>query len=87
MKVLVWLMRGIVFVALFGLAIKNSGPVDLRMYLGGTWQVPLSVVILVSFVVGTAGGLTVAVARLVRQSRELRRLRRQDEPTEKAVRS
>jgi lipopolysaccharide assembly protein A len=85
MKVLVWLLRGIVFVALFGLAVKNSGPVDLRMYLGATWQVPLSVVILASFVAGTAVGLTVAIARSVRQGRELRRLRGREESTGKSV--
>lgn len=75
MKVLVWLVRGIVFVALFGLAVKNSGPVDLRFYLDGAWQAPLSVVILVAFAAGTAVGLTAAVFMLVRQGRELRQLR------------
>jgi putative membrane protein len=75
MKVLVWLVRGIVFVALFGLAVKNSGPVDLRFYLDGAWQAPLSVVILVAFAAGAAVGLTAAIVVLVRQGRELRQLR------------
>jgi putative membrane protein len=75
MKVLVWLVRGIVFVALFGLAVKNSGPVDLRFYLNGAWQAPLSVVILVAFAAGAAVGLTAAVVVLLRQGRELRQLR------------
>lgn len=75
MKVLVWLVRGIVFVAVFGLAVKNSGPVDLRFYLDSAWQAPLSVVILVAFAAGVAVGLTAAVVMIVRQGRELRRLR------------
>jgi len=75
MKVLVWLVRGIVFVALFGLAVKNSGPVDLRFYLDGAWQAPLSVVILAAFAAGAAVGLTAAIVVLVRQGRELRQLR------------
>lgn len=75
MKVLVWLVRGIVFVALFGLAVKNSGPVDLRFYLDNNWQAPLSVVILVAFAAGAAVGLTVTLFTLVRQGRELRQLR------------
>jgi lipopolysaccharide assembly protein A len=75
MKVLVWLLRGVVFVALFGLAVKNSGLVELRFYLDGVWQAPLSVVILIAFAAGTAVGLTATFATLVRQGRELRRLR------------
>lgn len=75
MKVLVWLVRGIVFVALFGLAVKNSEPVDLRFYLDSVWQAPLSVVILVTFVAGVAVGLTATLTVLVRQRRELRQLR------------
>lgn len=75
MKVLVWLVRGIVFVALFGLAVKNSGPVDLRFYLDSVWQAPLSVVVLVAFAAGAAVGLTATVITLVRQGRELRQLR------------
>jgi uncharacterized integral membrane protein len=75
MKILVWLVRGIVFVAVFGLAVKNSGPVDLRFYLDSAWQAPLSVVILAAFTAGAAVGLTAAVVMIVRQGRELRRLR------------
>lgn len=75
MKVLVWLVRLAVLVAVFGLAVKNSGPVELRFYLDSVWQAPLSVVILLAFVAGTAVGLTTAAFMLVRQSRELRRLR------------
>ena len=75
MRVLVWLVRGVVFIALFGLAIKNSGLIDLRFYLGSVWQAPLSVVILVAFAAGAAIGLTAALATLVRQGRELRQLR------------
>lgn len=75
MKVLVWLVRLAVLFAVFGLAVKNSGPVELRFYLDSAWQAPLSVVILLAFATGTAVGLTTAVFMLARQSRELRRLR------------
>jgi lipopolysaccharide assembly protein A len=75
MKVLLWLLRGLVFIALFGLAVKNSDPVELRFYLDGAWQAPLSLVILAAFSVGAAVGLTAAVLTLVRQGRELKRLR------------
>jgi lipopolysaccharide assembly protein A len=75
MRILLWLLRGIVFVALFALAVKNSGPIDLRFYLGSVLQAPLSLVILVTFVIGAAIGLTATLGLLVRQGRELRRLR------------
>ena len=87
MKVLVWLLRVLVFIAIFGLAVKNSGPVDLRFYLDGAWQAPLSVVILVAFAAGAAIGLTAAVVMIVRQQREIRRLRGRSESTGSAERS
>jgi uncharacterized integral membrane protein len=75
MRILLWLLRGIVFIALFGLAAKNSGPVDLRFYLDGVWQAPLSLVILAAFGIGAVVGLTATVVTLVRQGREIKRLR------------
>lgn len=85
MRFLIWLLRVLVFIALFGLAIKNSAPVELRFYLDGAWQAPLSLVILAAFFAGAVIGLTVTVATLVRQGRELRhlhtRLRRDETKT------
>lgn len=75
MKILIWLLRGVVFIALFGLAVKNSGPVDLHFYLDGSWQAPLSMVVLTVFFAGVVVGLTAAVITLVKQNRELRQLR------------
>jgi uncharacterized integral membrane protein len=80
MRVLVWLLRGLVFIALFGLAIKNSGPVDLRFYLEGVWQAPLSLVILAAFTAGAVVGLTVTLTTRMRLGRELRRLRGRLDP-------
>jgi uncharacterized integral membrane protein len=87
MKVLLWLLRGFVFIALFGLAVKNSGLVDLRFYLDGVWQAPLSAVILTAFAAGVAVGLTATVITLVRQGRELRRLRGRDPSDEVEART
>ncbi|MDR2001120.1 MAG: LapA family protein [Zoogloeaceae bacterium] len=82
MKIFVWLVRLAVFVAIFGLAIKNSGPVDLRFYLDNVWQAPLSVVILLAFAAGIAAGLLVPAFMLARQAHELRRLRKRVGVTE-----
>lgn len=76
MRLLIWLLRATVFVLLFGLAIKNSGPVELRLYLDAAWQAPLSLVMLGSFAAGAAIGVTAAFATLVKQRREIVRLKR-----------
>ena len=76
MRLLIWLLRVTVFVLLFGLAIKNSGPVELRLYLDAAWQAPLSLVMLASFAAGAAIGVTAAFATLVRQRREIGQLKR-----------
>ncbi len=75
MTILLWLLRALVFVALFGLAVKNSDPVDLRLFFGTTAQVPLSLIVLGAFVLGVVIGLTAILGIVVRQGRELRRLR------------
>ena len=60
---LIWLLRLAVFVALFGLALKNGDSVQLRFYFDQVWQAPVSVVLLVSFSLGIFLGLTVAVGQ------------------------
>jgi uncharacterized integral membrane protein len=58
---LVWLLRIVVFIGLFGLAIKNSGPMELRFFLDQAWTAPISVVILAVFAIGVGVGLTMAL--------------------------
>jgi uncharacterized integral membrane protein len=69
LKLLVWLLRIVVFVALFGLAIKNSGPMELRFFLEQSWTAPVSLVILTVFAVGVAVGLTAALGVFLRPDR------------------
>ena len=77
MRFLIWLLRAIIFVALFGLAIKNSGPVDLRLYFNTIWQAPLSLVILGCFAAGAVVGVTAGFSTMIRQRREISRLQDQ----------
>lgn len=65
-KLLVWLLRIVVFIGLFGLAIKNSGPMELRFFLDHSWTAPVSVVILAVFAIGVAVGLTAALGVFLR---------------------
>jgi lipopolysaccharide assembly protein A len=69
LKLLVWLLRIVVFIGLFGLAIKNSGPVELRFFLEQSWTAPISLVILTAFALGAAVGLTAALGMFLRPQR------------------
>ena len=77
MRIVIWLLRAIIFLILFGLAIKNSAPVEVHLYLDAVWQAPLSMVLLSSFAVGALIGVTAALATLIRQRREIGKLRSQ----------
>ena len=76
MRFIVWFLRGVVFIALFGLAIKNSGVVELRFFFDQSWLTPLSLALLVAFVAGVAVGLTTLLVTLERQRREIAALKR-----------
>lgn len=77
MNLVVWLLRAVIFFMLFGLAIKNSGTVELRFFLDQAWQAPLSLVLLVAFTAGVVIGLAAVVSTWTRQRRELSKLQRQ----------
>jgi len=77
MNVLLWLLRGILFVILLGLAIKNSGDVDLRFFFDAHWQTPLSLALLMALVIGVVLGLLALLPQLIRQRRSITGLRRQ----------
>lgn len=77
MKFLLWLLRIAIFIALFGLSIKNSNPVELRFFLDHSWIAPLSLALLVTFALGVTVGFTTLATTIVAQRRELARLKRQ----------
>lgn len=76
MKVLVWLVRAVIFILLFGLGIKNSATVELRFFLDQNWQAPLSLVLLAVFTAGVVFGLVALLGVWTRQRRELAELRK-----------
>jgi uncharacterized integral membrane protein len=80
MNALLWLLRAFLFVILLGLAIKNGGDVELRFFFDASWQAPLALVILAALVTGVILGLLALLPRLVRQRREILRLRRSAPP-------
>ncbi len=69
-------LKILMFLLLLGFAAKNSEFVALRYFLGLEWQVPLSLVLLISFAAGLMVGLLACSSRLLRNYRELREYRR-----------
>ena len=81
---MIWIIRLAVFFVLFGFAVKNDQLVTLKFYMGGEWQLPLVFVILMAFAAGALVGVTATLSSLVRQRREIGRLRRMLRKAEQA---
>ncbi len=78
MRYIVWALRLVVFVAVLMFALKNTGPVAVAFY--GDYvvnNVPLIVVMLSTFVLGTLFGLLLTVPAALRRRREAAKLRRE----------
>ena len=81
MRALGWLAKGLLFLILFGFALKNTGPVELRFFLGHARLAPLSLLLFVFFTAGAVLGVAAAFGVAYRQRRELQQLRAQAEPS------
>ncbi|NMG33117.1 DUF1049 domain-containing protein [Azoarcus sp. TTM-91] len=84
MRLVMWILRLLLFFLLFGFAIKNDQLASLRFFFGGEWQLPVVFVILVSFSAGALLGVTATFASLLRQRREISRLKRQLDRAERS---
>lgn len=76
MRYLGWLIKAVVFILLLGFALKNSEVVTVRYYLDYVWEAPLVLVLLGFFAMGAITGLLAIMPHLIRQRRELGRLRK-----------
>ena len=79
MQALVWIVRFLIVVILVWFAVKNAQPITINGLPEQSWQAPLVFVLLVAFVAGVVIGLLAWVPTVVRQRRELSRLRRNAE--------
>jgi len=77
MRYFVWFARLLVFVLVLMFALNNTEPVAVRFY-GGHFvaDVPLIIVMLVTFVLGTVFALLLTALTMLRRSREVKRLKR-----------
>ena len=76
MQPLVWILRFIIVVLLVWFAVKNGQEVELFGLPGQSWKAPLVFVLLVVFVGGIVIGLLAWIPTVVRQRREIGKLRR-----------
>ena len=77
MRVLVWIIRFLLFLLLFGFAVKNDHVVELSFFFGKSWSFQLVFIILVTFAIGALIGVTATITSLLRQRHEISRLRKQ----------
>ena len=72
-----WLLRALLFLAIFAFALVNTDPVTLHFFLGRTWETPMILALLLVFVFGAAFGILACLSRLFRQRREILKLERE----------
>jgi len=72
-----WLLRALLFLAVFAFALMNTDAVKLRFFLGQTWETPMIVALLVSFACGAGIGVLACLSRLLGQRREIQKLERE----------
>lgn len=77
MRALAWILRVVLFFALFVFALKNTDAIKLRLYFDQVWQAPLILVLLVFFVAGAVIGVLATLATVFRQRRAIARLQRE----------
>ena len=78
MQVLTWLVRLGLFLVMMGFALSNTDTATLRFFgiPDFEWRAPLVLFLLVFFAAGALFGLIAAMPMVLRQRRELGRLRR-----------
>ncbi len=76
MRILIWVLRILLFFLLFGFAVKNDQLVDVHFFFESQWSLPLVFVILAAFAAGAILGVTATFASLLGKRREISRLRR-----------
>jgi lipopolysaccharide assembly protein A len=72
-----WVLRGLLFLAIFLLALMNTDSVTLRFFLGKTWETPMVLALLVFLILGAALGVLACLPRVFRQRHEIAKLRRE----------
>ncbi len=72
-----WLLRALLFLAVFAFALMNTDAVKLRFFLGQAWETPMIVALLLFFAFGAGIGVLACLSRLLGQRREIQKLERE----------
>ena len=76
MTYLKWIFRAALFIVLLGFAVKNDQQVKLSYFFGYEWQASLVIVLLIFFAAGAAVGILSMLPNVLKQRREISRLKR-----------
>jgi uncharacterized integral membrane protein len=79
MQALVWILRFLIVLVLIWFAVKNAQVVTVHGLPEQSWQAPLVFVLLLAFGGGMVIGLLAWIPTVVRQRRELARLRKAED--------
>ena len=85
MNTAVWILRVVIGIILVWFALKNAQPVKIYGIGEQWWEAPLVVMLLVVFVGGVLIGLLAWVPTVVRQRREIARLKKTAETAPAAI--
>jgi lipopolysaccharide assembly protein A len=83
MRILVRLLKLFVFLLLLSFTLKNSEQITLNYFFGMQWNAPLSVLLLIAFLLGTLLGVLAPLGRLYRAHREIANLKKSLKSAEK----
>jgi len=75
MRFLIWGVRIVLFLLLLAFLSRNSGAVGVQLFFDALWTLPLSLLMLIFFVAGVLLGVTATTSTILRQRREIGRLR------------
>jgi len=77
MRIVTWTVRIALFILLLAFAARNTEPATLRFYFDLAWEAPLVLLLLAFFAGGALLGVVATLGALLRQRREIGRLRRE----------
>ena len=80
MRILVWLLRALLFFTLFAFALNNSHDAVVRWFFGQEWRAPQVIVVLLAFGFGAAFGVLAMVPAWWRHRRAAQRIETQPAP-------
>jgi uncharacterized integral membrane protein len=78
MRIVTWTVRLAAFLLLLAFAAKNADPVTLRFFFELTWELPLVALLVAFFAAGVLFGLAAVLGTVLRQRREIGRLKREN---------